>query len=48
VWTNEGLRYGFIGYDADFFTQPVYEDIRDMVGGEAKVKVKGEWKTMKM
>ena len=48
VWTNEGLRYGFIGYDADFFTQPVYEDIRDMVEGEAKVKVKGEWKTMKM
>ena len=46
VWTNEDPRYGFIGYDADFFTQPVYEDIRDMVGGEARVKVNGEWKTI--
>ena len=46
VWTNEDPRYGFIGYDADFYTQPVYEDIRDMPEGEAKVKVNGEWKTI--
>lgn len=46
IWTGEGLRYGYIGYDTDCFIQPLFEDIRAMAGGEAAVKIDGEWKTV--
>lgn len=47
VWTGEGLRYGYIGYDTDFFTQPLFDDVRTMAGGEAAVRINGEWKPLK-
>ena len=47
VWTGEGLRYGYIGYDTDFFTQPLFDDARTMAGGEAAVRINGEWKPLK-
>ena len=47
VWTGEGLRYGYIGYDTDFFTEPLFEDARTMAGGEAAVRINGEWKPLK-
>lgn len=43
IWTNEGLRYGYIGYDDGFFTQPLFEEARDFMGGTADVKTGGEW-----
>jgi hypothetical protein len=47
VWTGEGLRYGYIGYDTDFFTQPLFDDARTMAGGEAAVNINGEWRPVK-
>ena len=44
IWTNEGLRYGYIGYDGNYFTQPIYEVARDFMNGTADVKINGEWK----
>lgn len=43
IWTNEGLRYGFIGYDEPFFTQALFEYARSFVEGVAKVMINGEW-----
>lgn len=47
IWTNEGLRYGFIGYDVEFFTQALFENARDFVGGVTKVMVNGAWVDLK-
>ena len=47
MWTGEGLRYGYIGYDTDFFTQPLFDDARTMAGGEAAVNINGEWRPVK-
>lgn len=43
IWTGEGLRYGYIGYDVDLFTQPLFEEARNMLNGKAAVKTGGEW-----
>lgn len=43
IWTNEGIRYGYIGYDDDFFTQPIFENARNFMNGQADVQIGGEW-----
>lgn len=43
IWTNEGIRYGYIGYDDGFFTQPVFEEARPFLDGTAVVKIGKEW-----
>lgn len=43
IWTNEGLRYGYIGFDDGFFTQPLFEAARHFVDGTADVRIGGEW-----
>lgn len=48
VWSNEGVVYGYIGYDHDFFTQAVFKEARPFVNGEATVNLAGVWTKMKM
>lgn len=47
VWSNEGIRYGYIGYDGTFFTQAYFEEAKPFVDGVAEVKIRGEWKKLK-
>lgn len=46
IWSNEGVMYGFIGYDTDFFTQALFEDAKPFADGKAQVKMAGVWKTL--
>lgn len=42
------VGYGFIGLTRPFFTQPLFEDARNVEGGSAEVKVDGSWKQMSL
>ena len=46
VWSSEGIRYGYIGYDGKFFTQAYFEEAKPFADGVAEVKIKGEWKKL--
>ncbi len=46
VWSSEGMRYGYIGYDGKFFTQAYFEEAKPFTDGVAEVKIKGEWKKL--
>ena len=47
IWLHEGIRYGYIGYGGDFFTQPYFEEAKPFVDGVAEVKIGGEVKRLK-
>lgn len=47
IWLHEGIRYGYIGYGGDFFTQPYFEEAKPFVDGVAEVKIGGEVKKLK-
>ena len=47
IWLHEGIRYGYIGYGGDFFTQPYFEEAKPFVDGVAEVKIGGEVKKLR-
>lgn len=48
VWSKEGVMYGYIGYDNDFFTQAVFKEARPFQNGEATVNIAGIWTKLNM
>lgn len=42
VWSEEGVRYGYLSYEENFFTQALFEDAKPFVDGVAEVKVRGK------
>ena len=40
--------YGFIGITRPFFTEPLFEDVRDIENGSGKVKIDGKWATLSL
>lgn len=42
-WSNEGIRYGYISYQDDFFTQALFDEVRPFKDGVAEVMIRGKW-----
>ena len=42
------VGYGFIGLTRPFFTQPLFEDAKNVEGGSAEVKIDGTWKQLSL